>query len=628
MAQSSAMQINNKGIEMDKTSAAFLLASLIERVERDQIGSVSMHEREALKLALRLLKDDHEPSNLQQSLITPTSHQQELASEAAPVFPKRKKIVLNRSRLQDLAGTPIPVESAAITVNDTPEQSPQTEPVTAASTELPQVKLVVDAILKQEFSDPDALLCLDFGTAMSKAFASFGSEHFLDLELGAVAGGKGYAVPSSVFIADDGRAYFGFEAVDISQELVESGRKRLDSIKEWLSQRSDGNLDGESCLLSKEMNPTEANLTQGDLIRIFLSYLTDCACIALQKHEERGLDAGRYIRRNFARPCWSNDGQAQWADRQMRDMLAQSQILADTFTGRWNGGISVFELKSAIEQVKRLPNYGDYLIDAGIPEPVAVAAGAIAETENFRDAFMVVDVGAGTTDFGLFVAARDPESGESKVFQVLESIQGLRQAGDKVDNLLRAFICKKEDVESHDVKGRIIFSDLARRIRGLKETLFLTKRLEYTLSDHTVGNLTLNEFLDDLNVQRFSATVQAGFLKALESIDENYLKWLSLDGIRLNVVLTGGSSTLPMMEELAKGVINVRGYKILRQRVDPQPKWMDNMPEELRNVYPQLAVAIGGASDDLPETYSAPPVFGGGGGHSHYTAGRLQISGS
>src|SRR5690606_5328406 len=100
---------------------------------------------------------------------------------------------------------------------------------------------------------------------------------YLDLELGTLAGKEGYTLPSSVFIGDDGRAYFGFEAVEMSQDLVDSGRERLDSIKGWLSLRREGNLDGEACVLAKAMNPTDYRLTQGDLIRIYLAYLTDIA---------------------------------------------------------------------------------------------------------------------------------------------------------------------------------------------------------------------------------------------------------------------------------------------------------------------------------------------------------------
>lgn len=495
---------------------------------------------------------------------------------------------------------------------------------------LPEVSLVLDSTDLGAPTDDGVLLCLDFGTAMSKAFATVFPDEYLDLELGAAAGRSGYTLPSSVFIADDGRVHFGYEAIERSQGLTDSGRQRLDSIKAWLSQQNEGSLDGEARVLSKAWNPTDHNLTQGDLIRVYLAYLTDMANHALAAYEVDGKSFGRYVKRRFARPCWPDPQQAKWADKLMREMLAEAQVLADTFSGRWGGGIDVAELKSALEQVRVLPKRPDYLIGDGVPEPVAVAAGAIGDAENLRDAFMVVDVGAGTTDFGLFISTRRPgtEDDEPRVFQVQASIHGLMQAGDKVDGMLRAFICKHESVDNSDTSGQLIQADLGRRIRGLKETLFKTGSLEYALADSTVGRITLAEFLADPTVQRFGQLVEEGFRKSLQAVDDTWLKWLAMDGVRLHVVLTGGSSALPMMQALATGPIEVKGFKIMREAVDPKPDWMASAPDEIVAVYPQLAVAIGGAAEELPETLTAPLSFAGGSGRAQYVAGRLQISGN
>lgn len=586
---------------MDKKTAAILLASLMERIERDQsIGTVSSLERQALQIALKSLDGDGEPASISYPAPEPTSTVS--ASHGST----------NGAVIPPDTGTPIVVDEAPAAAN------------TAMLS--PKVPLVLNSVERDEVTDPKVLMCLDFGTAMSKAFATVFPDRYLDLELGKEAGRQGYTLPSSVFIGDDGKAYFGFEAIEMSQDLVDSGRERLDSIKGWLSLRREGNLDGDACLLQKAMNPTDYKLTQGDLIRIYLAYLTDMAEKALSS-QFASADP-RHSKRRFARPCWPDPAQAKWADKQMRTMLAEAQILADTFSGRWSGGIRVAELKGAVDQIKSLGKRPDYLIDDGVPEPVAVAAGAIADSENLRDAFMVVDVGAGTTDFGLFISTHKPEDDELRVFQVPASIQGLMQAGDKVDGLLRGFIAGREAIDPSDTSGKLILADLTRKIRGLKEALFKSGQLEYALADGTVGKVQLNEFLADEKVQRFGQAVEAGFKKALEAVDETWLRWLAMDGVRLHVVLTGGSSPLPMMQALGKGPIDVKGHRILRQAVDPTPEWMKDMPDELLTVYPQLAVAIGGAAETMPETLTAPPVFGGGGLRSGYVAGRLHVAGS
>lgn len=584
---------------MEKKTAAILLASLLERIELDRaIGTVSSLERQALQLALTILDADEDGT----ATSTPTS--------------------------RNLGLAPTSSIGSSDDVGASPGLATATRNAVAATAlqpaELPTNQLVLDSIECEEATDPNVLLCLDFGTAMSKAFATVLPDQHLDLELGTEAGKQGYTLPSSVFIGDDGKAYFGFEAIEMSQDLVDSGRERLDSIKGWLSLRREVNLDGEACVLQAAMNPTAFKLTQGDLIRIYLAYLTDMAELSLA---HRGIVEARNAKRRFARPCWPDDAQAQWADELMRTMLAEAQILADTFSDRWSGGIAVAELKAAVEQIKELGKRPDYLIDDGIPEPVAVAAGAFAESENLRDAFMVVDVGAGTTDFGLFVSTHKADDETCRVFQVPESIHGLMQAGDKVDGLLRGFIAQRESIDRSDTSGKLILADLTRRIRSLKESLFKSERLEYVLADGTVGEIRLEDFLADEKVVRFGQAVETGFRKALEAIDETWLRWLAMDGVRLHVVLTGGSSPLPMMQSLSQGPIEVKGHRILRQPVDPKPTWMENMPDELLAVYPQLAVAIGGAAETMPETLTAPPVFGGGIRRTSYVAGHLHVAG-
>jgi len=582
---------------MDKTSAGYLLTSLIERINRDQIGSVSGPEKEALAIALLHL----------------TGRMPDAQGENGPLSAGAAGAATN--------GTSSLVDSTVV--------APAHKPVDHfAPPPLPHVELVLDAVLRDEPTNADVLLCLDFGTAMSKAFAAgYPNENF-DLALGATAGRDGYTLPSSVFIGDDYKAYFGYEAIEKSEGLVESGRERLDSIKSWLSLRHEGDLDGLACLLTPVFNPAPFKLTQGDLIRIYLAYLTDIATTSLSSCELNGIAIDRYVKRRFARPCWPNDVQAKWADRVMRELLAEAQILADTFRGQWRGGIEVGVIKAAIEKVKLLDDRPDYLIDMGVPEPVAVAASAFSESENARDAFMVVDAGAGTTDFGLFISTRHPKDEVSRVFQVSTSIQGLMQAGDKIDSYLRGFIGRKESFDTSDTSGKLIEADLRRRIRGLKEQLFKTKKLEYSLIDGTVGVIDLADFLADPMVEKFTQSVEAGFRKSLEMLDETWLKWLANDQVKLHVVVTGGSSGLPMMKSLGKGVIIVRGHSIMRSAVDPVPRWMEDQPEEFVSLYPQLAVAIGGTALELPETLTAPPVFGGGATRSAYVAGSLHVSGA
>lgn len=567
---------------MDKKIATYLLASLAQRINRDQIGSVSDQEKQALAFVLNLLANGDAPA--------------ERVANPEEEWP-----------------------SPPTVVNGSSPSAHHQQPL------LPKVALDFGSLKQDAPSNTGTVLCLDFGTARSKAFASTETGDYLDLELGKAAGNDGYTLPSSVFIADDGKVYFGVEAVDKSLSIKDGNRERLDSIKSWLSLREEGDLDNE--ILGAAYNPTPFSLSEGDLIRIYLAYLTDMACVSLADWEVDEKPVGRYVLRRFARPCGKNSKQAAWVDSLMKRLLADAQVLADTFQGRWAGGVQVTEIKAAVEEVRRLQRRPDYLISEGVPEPVAVAAGAVAASENRIDAFMVVDVGAGTTDFGLFFAMRNKSANEPKVFQVGASIKGLNQAGDKVDLLLQAFIRSKESFESSSVLGKMVEADLRRRVRVWKEILFTTGKLDYVLADSTIGTITKDEFLQTPGMQQFSRRLEEGFREALDAVDESYLRYLAIDPVRLQVILTGGGSKLPMLDDLAKGYIEVKGMKIRRTLVDSTPEWLAEDKGEMRTVYPQLAVAIGGAFNDLPSTDFGPQEFARI-TKPTYVAGSMRVTGT
>lgn len=290
--------------------------------------------------------------------------------------------------------------------------------------------------------------------------------------------------------------------------------------------------------------------------------------------------------------------------------------------------IPIVKLQSASRQeAKRLGERPDYLVAEGVPEPVAVAATPIEVSENRIDAYMVVDAGAGTTDFGLFFALRNQSVNEPKVFQVAASVRGLNYAGDKIDQLLQKFIMDRGSIDSTTLQGRIVALDLRRRIRVLKEVLFRTGKLEYRLSDSTSGTITQEEFCSWTAVCNFAEHLERGFREALDAVDDTYLNYLAMNPVRLQVILTGGSSSLPMLAALGRGYVEVRGRKIQRITVDATPEWITRDAEEMRPLYPQLAVAIGGAAEELPSTEDAPEQWIRATRPS-VVAGRIQITGT
>ena len=77
------------------------------------------------------------------------------------------------------------------------------------------------------------------------------------------------------------------------------------------------------------------------------------------------------------------------------------------------------------------------------------------------------------------------------------------------------------------------------------------------------------------------------FCACLGGVDASWLRLL--EKAALKVVLTGGSSKLPLVQGLGDGVVQINGHAIIRKRIDPTPGWIADETPDLIPVYPQLA---------------------------------------
>ena len=532
---------------MDKAKALMYLENLLERIERDTKtgkfkleGVISDNEYQALEMALDVLGGKFEPD------------------------PDQVK-------------------------TESPGRASESEPELKINT------LVLDSITLDKPESPDVLLCLDFGTAMSKAFATEETDHnLIDLPIGRQAGQTDpiYSLISSVFITNSGRILFGHKAVAESTHTDSGNRRRFDSIKDILCK--DVVCDLDEAPLEEAYNPTQITLTKGDMVTLFLAYFTDMATSQLR---EQGYS--RYVRRRFTRPVLPPD-RAPWAEDQLRTLLARAQVLADTFHGHWDDGVDVEIASLTLSKIKNLEELPTYLIDNGIIEPVASVGSRFREficKKDTRRLLMVVDVGAGTIDYALFAELH--KKGQSlQVWEIPGSVQVLRQAGDAVDKLLRRFILKKADVTTADSDFHMIDADLSLRIRHLKERLFVENRVEYYLTNDRSGEIILEEFLDQPGVKEFEKQISEKFSQCLSDVHESWIDNLGHGG--LAVVFSGGGASLPMVRNLERNNVFVHNRRLQVQASTPVPGWVDEEAPELVDEFPQLAVAIGGSSRSLP----------------------------
>jgi hypothetical protein len=143
-------------------------------------------------------------------------------------------------------------------------------------------KLNLAAFTRPPIPEETLRLCLDFGAAMSKAWACQSSSiATLPLVLGKQADGQAVlAVPSSIFITKAGTIFFGNAAERQHEAEIHTGRYRFDNIKRLLSEVAP-DLNISEIPLTDGIDPTGSGLTKGDLLVLYLAWLTDLTLKAL-----------------------------------------------------------------------------------------------------------------------------------------------------------------------------------------------------------------------------------------------------------------------------------------------------------------------------------------------------------
>lgn len=489
----------------------------------------------------------------------------------------------------DPAGT---VEAESL--RDRPISEPGTEQEEEKPKLVKKIKLNLASLANGHVVDEEIRMCLDFGTAMSKAFACERDEediyNTMPLQLGRRAsGGKSkniYPVPSSLWISNNGRIFFGEEATTLSTQADPTQSKpRFDSLKkELILGLKEGSPFNEP--MQGDLNPTNVNFSKGDAIVTYLAFLIDTACLEMEDKYR----CSRYTARSYALPSWDAERRA-WGEKMLKDMLCKAQIVADTFSDQWSGGLSMQQVRQVLDDVYVLKELPEFLFVEGITEPLAVGSATLRQDKATRGLVMVVDVGAGTSDIALFVTVEDPERGIFNAFPIKGGNMSLHQAGDAIDSALLSTILKKSGVSPSDHDYRYVLQNLKMNIRTLKEDLFRDGLCAASLVNGASVFVAKDEFLAEEPVKKFEGAITGKCREVLGVLKTGILERFAEGG--LDVVLTGGGASLPMVQNLAKGIELINGIQIRKNYIELVPEFVEGNAE-LEAVFPQMAVSIGG----------------------------------
>ncbi|MBU3695588.1 hypothetical protein [Dechloromonas sp.] len=439
----------------------------------------------------------------------------------------------------------------------------------------------------------DVRLCLDFGTAMSKATLvqddeDDDSEEINVLHLGVPGDQEEISevmLVSSIFIDKSGLMWFGKAAVEMS--LLEGGdgsRQRIDNIKRRLSE------EGWNEKVDQRLNPiADLEITYGDMVLAYLMFLTWAvnSCLEQMGHP-------RNLSRRFAMPCLVGE-KGRETVRRLKRAIGEAQVLADTFRTTFKNGIALEDFLAAVAELrKQQRDY--YFVAEDLTEPIGVAGSIVSWKSRVDTLMLVVDIGAGTSDLSLYRIHIDPDTGKNVAMEVEGSSRGITEAGNHLDRILIELIIKKSGLTSDNPMWINERSALELRIRDYKESLFNDEYVYVTLMNGAEVEIELREFLQHNAVVGFGNNLRKAMVDILESVDASVINWILANPTRkLAIALTGGGAELPMVTELAKGSILVNGHEIPVVRSRQFPAWLRDLDENLEADYPRVAVSLGGA---------------------------------
>jgi hypothetical protein len=274
-----------------------------------------------------------------------------------------------------------------------PDDAPRIEPVSALEEFQPVVKW-----LPESLPDDEKLVCIDFGTSFSKAYASEGDDpeeapELIDIALSPDAeGSERYLMPSELLI-HRGEIFFGLSARKVFDDIAAEQDQLIDNPKQYMTLSKDvSNL--EKRMLPESKDP-DGVFAERDALVLYLAHLVR---MVDQSLVSAGLPQSLFVR--YTHPAWKKEI-AEQNSISMRRIVAEAIALARSYPSNFEVQLDVRRASKLLLAARQAPDEDlpfDILKEA-VAEATAAGAGALMEAQpTGRQHFVILDIGAGTTD--------------------------------------------------------------------------------------------------------------------------------------------------------------------------------------------------------------------------------------
>lgn len=434
-----------------------------------------------------------------------------------------------------------------------------------------------------------ARICIDFGTALSKA--SICLDPTLPLEVGVkplpIGGISGWEHPlltPSVLYVDGGRLFFGPAALAHAHRGVETQRDPLLSFKTVLGATSVQ--DVLHTKLRPSMDPT-GTFKHRDALVLYLAYLDQLIreAIDLAPNMPNGVANSK---RRYTSPVWRpGSGLDLTFEGLFNEAAAVSQKLGRLLLQ--DEGISIAQCKDALDKAATAPGNG--LLETGIFEPHAAAAAALAFTQYPTRFVVVLDIGAGTNDIAAFDFDESVEP--PSLTEVKEARQCSALAGDEIDRILIELMLRKAGFDRNNPDDMKTLRAARLTARELKKDIFRHGKCTMRVGRKMI-TVVAKELAEDPNFRTYQQSLAQTIAASLRVVGGR-AREAGADTI--DVVLAGGGSHLPFLTALVQHAGNsvAPGLNLRIGALSPSNPLYTSIDNSLRDVFPQIAMSVGGA---------------------------------
>lgn len=422
-------------------------------------------------------------------------------------------------------------------------------------------------------------LCIDFGTSSIRAVRRQPSGKLKALDIGRVTKSKldDASIRSEIHV-DENRRYVRFgERAFVARKDTGTPALYEASPKLWL--KDPGRLDDEAA--------PGLGVTREQLLSGLLAYALRAAADA----DEIGESTLKSVDIRIAHPAWPTQVKTA-ANAALARICAQARHMA--FQREW-GTVTVASL---LEHVQTPAAPRPAAVD--VVEPVAAAAELLPNEENLVRMCAVVDVGAGTTDIGLFLSLVPDGASKvrSKLYRTGDPVSVFK-AGNVVDEIVLKLLEARAKKPS-----AVALADVRARIRGIKETLF---------RDGSIQELGCDVHLKDLRAhpeaKAMAAEIRAELLRLVQANAKTITTWLDkpVHSIsHLDVVMAGGGGSIDFVLRAIDAPIPINQKTLQVKLTIPGERTGVNTFGASRG---RMAVALGGASDDYDALMHEQPTL-------------------